>query len=67
MRIQKLRIAKNKKEENEYPEMTQKRKWGKGERQNNFRNEHLFIYLFIVSLSFLGPLPWHMEIPRPGV
>ena len=28
----------------------------------------LFIYLFIfVSLPFLGPLPWHIEVPRLGV
>ena len=26
----------------------------------------LFIYLFIY-LPFLGPLPWHMQIPRLGV
>ena len=29
----------------------------------------LFIYLFIYFLSFLpflGPLPWHMEVPRLG-
>ena len=24
------------------------------------------LFLFIV-LSFLGPRPWHMEVPRPGV
>ena len=29
---------------------------------------YLFIYLFIfVFLPFLGPLPWHMEVPRLGV
>ena len=28
----------------------------------------LFIYLyFVVLLPFLGPLPWHMEVPRLGV
>ena len=27
----------------------------------------LFIYLFFVFLPFLGPLPWHMEVPRLGV
>ena len=28
----------------------------------------LFIYLlFFVFLLFLGPLPRHMEVPRPGV
>ena len=29
----------------------------------------LFIYLFIyfIFLPFLGPLPWHMEVPRLGV
>ena len=25
-----------------------------------------FFILFFVSLPFLGPLPWHMEVPRLG-
>ena len=25
-----------------------------------------FIYLFFCLLSFLGPYPWHMEVPRLG-
>lgn len=41
IRIQTLRTETYKKEEDEHPEMTQGRKWGKGGRQNNFRNEHL--------------------------
>ena len=24
----------------------------------------LFIFIFLVFLPFLGPLPWHMEVPR---
>ena len=28
---------------------------------------YLFIYLFLVFLPFLGPLPWHMEVSRLGV
>ena len=30
---------------------------------------YLFIYIFyfFVFLPFLGPLPWHMEVPRLGV
>ena len=27
---------------------------------------HTFFF-FLVFLSFLGPLPWHMEVPRVGV
>ena len=27
----------------------------------------LFLFLFFVFLPFLGPLPWHMEVPRLGV
>ena len=26
---------------------------------------YLFILIFFVFLPFLGPLPWHMEVPRP--
>ena len=27
----------------------------------------LFIYLFFGLFVFLGPHPWHMEVPRLGV
>ena len=27
----------------------------------------LFYLLFFVFLPFLGPLPWHMEVPRLGI
>ena len=27
----------------------------------------LFLFFFFVFLPFLGPLPWHMEVPRLGV
>ena len=27
----------------------------------------LFFCLLLLLLLFLGPLPWHMEVPRPGV
>ena len=27
---------------------------------------YLFIFLFFVFLPFLGPLLWHMEVPRLG-
>ena len=27
----------------------------------------LFFIYFFVFLPFLRPLPWHMEVPRPGV
>jgi len=30
-------------------------------------NQLHFIYLFFVFLPFLGPHPWHMEVPRLGV
>ena len=34
----------------------------------NFKNSlHILFYLFIYFLLFLGPLPWHMEVPRLGV
>ena len=26
-----------------------------------------FLFFFFVFLPFLGLLPWHMEVPRPGV
>ena len=26
-----------------------------------------FFFFFLVFLPFLGPLPWHMEVPRLGV
>ena len=26
-----------------------------------------FFFFFFVFLPFLGPLPWHMEVPRLGV
>ena len=32
-----------------------------------FKITCLFIYLFIVFLPFLGPLPRHMEVPKLGV
>ena len=25
-----------------------------------------FLFSFLVFLPFLGPLPWHMEVPRLG-
>ena len=28
--------------------------------------KQLFVCLFFVFLPFLGPLPWHMEVPRLG-
>ena len=28
---------------------------------------YLFIYLCLFFLVFLGPYPWHMEVPRLGV
>ena len=36
-----------------------------GKLKINLLQFYLFIYLFIY-LSFLGPLLWHMEIPRLG-
>ena len=34
-----------------------------------YRNAIDFFFLFFsfVFLPFLGPLPWHMEVPRLGV
>ena len=26
-----------------------------------------FFFFFFLSLSFLGPHPWHMEVPRLGI
>ena len=30
-------------------------------------NLFLFFYFIFLSFVFLGPLPWHMEVPRLGV
>ena len=29
--------------------------------------KNILIFFFFVFLPFLGPLPWHMEVLRPGV
>ena len=36
----------------------------KGEREDLI---DFFCFLFVFFLSFLGPHPWHMEVPRLGV
>ena len=28
---------------------------------------YVFIYIFILIFCFLGPPPWHMEVPSLGV
>ena len=37
------------------------------ERGKGKRETVLFIFIFLVFLLFLGPLPRHVEIPRLGV
>ena len=27
----------------------------------------IFVFVFFLFVCFLGPLPWHMEVPRLGV
>ena len=27
----------------------------------------IYLFIYFVFLAFLGPLPWHMEVPRLGV
>ena len=34
--------------------------------KSGFLVVHVFVFIF-VFLSFLGPHPWHMEVPRLGV
>ena len=38
-----------------------------GRKKTKRRFFYLLLLLFFVFLSFLGPLPWHMEVPRLGV
>ena len=38
-----------------------------GVRGENLLSSFLFLFLFFFFLPFLGPLPWHMEVPRLGV
>ena len=50
--------------------LTKLKKKKERERKEKVNKEQkLFIYLifFSVFLPFVGPLPWHMEIPRLGV
>ena len=35
--------------------------------QGNFCKEHLYLFIIIIILLFLGPHLWHMEVPRLGV
>ena len=38
--------------------------WGPGVQ---FASGQALLFFFLVFLPFLGPPPWHMEVPRLGV
>ena len=42
-------------------------KIGEGQSDDTYKAENWVFFFFLVFLSFLGPLPRHMKVPRLGV